>query len=837
MVYPDNFEAKVGFDVVRRQLSAFAESALGREEVGRIAPLTDAAHINRLMGEGREFARLMESDDAPAMDYIADLRESTSRLRLEGTYMEEEELLALRRLLVTVDGIAAAFNKSAEGEYAYPLLHALAEDVAPLTAIERRIEQVIDEEGHIRDDASAELHSLRRQLSAMEGSISRTLHGILKTAQADGLVDKDASPTLRDGRLVIPVAPALKRKIKGIVHDESASGKTVFIEPAEVVEANNRVRELEAAERREVIRILKEVADTIRPHLADIARCHSLTGAADLMVAKRRMAMETGGVYPDVESQPLIDWTLARHPLLQQSLQKQGRKPVPLDIRLDANQRMLIISGPNAGGKSVCLKTVGLLQYMVQCGLPIPVGESSRAGLFLNIMIDIGDEQSIDDDLSTYSSHLANMKAMMRRAGNTTLLLIDEFGSGTEPKIGGAIAEAVLRQLWGKGAFGVITTHYHNLKHFADDHEGVANGAMLYDRHEMKPLFQLAVGMPGSSFAIEMARKTGLPEQVISDATELVGSEYIQSDKFLQDIVRDKRYWESKRQAIHQREKDLEAMTARYEQTIGEIEQSRRDILARAKQQAEELLAESNRRIENTIREIRESQAAKEETRKTREELKAFRQEVDEMDTNATDDLIAKKMQQLQERRERKRRRRMEKARQAASQEVKKPAAEKSTKEEMLQVGDTVRIKGMKSIGKVERVEGSMATVIFGAMRSKMPVDRLLHAEAVPQKQEPQPWQTMAKGTRDALEQRRLSFQPDIDVRGMRGEEALTAVGYFIDDAVVVGMKTVRILHGTGTGTLRHLIRQYLATVPNVETFNDEHVEFGGAGITVVNLS
>ena len=647
------------------------------------------------------------------------------------------------------------------------------------------------------------------------------------------------TPTLRDGRLVIPVAPALKRKIRGIVHDESATGKTVFIEPAEVVEANNRIRELEAEERREVIRILTDFARTVRPHVREILDSYRFLAHVDLLNAKMALAEATQAIEPTVADYPHIDWIAAVHPLLRLSLDKQGKSVVPLDITLTREKRILIISGPNAGGKSVCLKTVGLLQYMLQCGLPIPVGDRSRTGLFEHIMIDIGDEQSIENDLSTYSSHLTNMKQMMRQSNGRTLLLIDEFGGGTEPQIGGAIAESVLKQFCRREAFGVITTHYQNLKHFADSHDGVVNGAMLYDRHEMRALFQLAIGQPGSSFAIEIARKTGIPEEVIRDASEIVGSEYIQSDKYLQDIVRDKRYWEGKRQTIHQHEKSLEQKIARYEAEIKELEQSRKDIIRRAKEQAEELLRESNRRIENTIREIRESQAAKEETKRIREELNAFKAEVSEIDAKADDEMISRKMKQIQERRERQKKRKAEKAEKKTAggggNAVSSESGAKEKTAQRLAAGDTVRIKGLTSVGEIESLDGSMATVIFGGMRTKMRADRLERAER-PKREEPKTYASVGRQTRETIDNRKLNFKQDLDVRGMRGDEAITAVTYFIDDAILVGMARVRILHGTGTGVLRQLIRQYLASIPNVTSYRDEHVQFGGAGITVVDL-
>ena len=697
------------------------------------------------------------------------------------------------------------------------------------------------------------LAGIRHELKKTEGSISRTLYTILHAAQREGLVDKDAAPTLRDGRLMIPVAPGVKRRINGIVHDESATGKTVFMEPTEVVEANNRIRELEGEERREIIRILTVFSDEVRPHVKEILDSYRFLGTIDLIHAKAALADNTKSIEPKVEARPYIDWIQAVHPLLALSLTKQDKKVVPLDIMLTEERRLLIISGPNAGGKSVCLKTVGLLQYMLQCGLSIPVGDRSTCGMFEDIMIDIGDEQSIENDLSTYSSHLMNMKQMMRQSNPHTLLLIDEFGGGTEPNIGGAIAEAVLKQFWKKLAFGIITTHYQNLKHFAEDHEGVVNGAMLYDRKEMQALFQLSIGQPGSSFAIEIARKTGLPEEVIRDASDIVGRDYIQSDKYLQDIVRDKRYWEGKRQTIHQHEKSLEGRIARYESSIEEIDQERKAILHRAKEQAEELLRESNKKIENAIREIREQQAEKEATRRLREELDAFKQEVEDVDSRANDELIERKMRQIQERKRRKEEKRKRAAYSAPdgtaigtpSYKSNEAPSESTEKTDTLTVGSTVRIKGLQSVGTIESTDGKMATIIFGGMRTKMRVDRLERAK------EPQPEQSkseernaqivgsyanLSSGTRAAIDSRKLNFRQDLDVRGMRGDEAINAVTYFIDDAILVGMSRVRILHGTGSGILRQLIRQYLATIPNVSHFRDEHVQFGGAGITVVDI-
>ena len=868
MIYPNNFEHKLGFDEIRRLLKERCLSTLGKEKVDEIAFSTDCHEINEWLNQVREFRRLKEEKDDFPMQFFFDVREAVTRIRMEGTHLEEDEVWDLRRSLETIANIVRYLNRG-EGidnepeESPYPALQRLTEGVVTFPAVIRRIDSILDKFGKIKDSASMTLAGIRHELEKTQGGISRTLYTILHAAQKDGLVDKDAAPAMRDGRLVIPVAPQVKRRINGIVHDESATGKTVFIEPTEVVEANNKVRQLEAEERREIIRILTVFTDEVRPHVKEILDSYQFLAQIDLIQAKAHWAELTKAFEPAVEDKPHIDWIRAIHPLLQLSLEKQGKKVVPLDIRLEGTTdftdskknknvgRLLIISGPNAGGKSVCLKTVGLLQYMLQCGLPIPIGDRSTVGLFEHIMIDIGDEQSIENDLSTYSSHLMNMKQMMKQANARTLLLIDEFGSGTEPTIGGAIAEAMLKQFWQRETFGVITTHYQNLKQFAEGHPGVVNGAMLYDRHEMQALFQLAIGQPGSSFAIEIARKTGIPEEVIKDASDIVGSEYIQSDKYLQDIVRDKRYWEGKRQTIHQHEKSLESKINRYEDELNEIERQRKEILRKAKEQAEELLRESNKKIENAIREIREAQAEKERTRLAREELNTFKEELDTIDTRDNDEAIARKIRQIQERKERKEKRRQEKLAKkednGKSNENTSAAANSqlSTLNSQLKPGDTVRIKGLTSIGEIESINGNQAVVIFGGMRTKMRADRLEHAEKPTtqlSKTEERnnniagSYGMVSKDTRDVIDNRKLNFHQDLDVRGMRGDEAINATTYFIDDAILVGMSRVRILHGTGTGILRQLIRQYLATVPNVSHFRDEHVQFGGAGITVVDL-
>ena len=895
MIYPTNFEAKTGFDEIRTLLKAQCLSTLGKSLVDELTFSSDANQVNRWMEEIREMRRIGEEEDALPLVGFYDVRDSLKRVRLEGTWMEEAELFDLKRSLQTIDQLVKFFYRGepvdddttprydgddnsvpaqadntendafALKQWTWPALHNLADGIATFPVLVQQIEQIIDKFGHMRDTASPELAQIRRELSRVEGSISRILGGILRSAQAEGIVEKDVAPTMRDGRLVIPVAPALKRKIHGIVHDESASGRTVFIEPTEVVEANNKIRELESDERHEMIRILTKMAERIRPHVREMLDSYQFLAQVDLVQAKAQLARQMQAFEPQVQDHPYIDWIRAVHPLLARTLEKKGEKVRPLDIMLTPEKHILIISGPNAGGKSVCLKTTGLLQYMLQTGLSIPVDARSTCGVFNDIMIDIGDEQSMENDLSTYSSHLLNMKNMIRQASPHTLILIDEFGTGTEPQIGGAIAESVLGQFCRRGAWAVITTHYQNLKHFADSHDGIVNGAMLYDRHEMRPLFQLAIGRPGSSFAIEIARKTGLPEEVIHEAENIVGSDYIQSDKYLQDIVRDKRYWEQKRQNIHQKEKELQRRIEQYETEVTDVEKERKAILDKARQAAEELIRESNRRIENAIREIREQQAEKESTRLIRAELETFRQEVENdswkqaakgrkgAGTMSEDD-FQKKVEQIKARRKRHEehlKNKSEREQRAATslREAAIKAAEKAR--EPIAVGAQVRIKGMKTMGTIEDISGKTATLVMGGMRTKLPLSRLESAATKPEQQtendapktrmdeikEGLQSYKMSNMTQNTIDSHRKSFHQDLDIRGLRGDEALVAVQRFIDDAILMGAQRVRILHGKGNGILRQLIRQYLDSEPGVMNYRDENVQFGGAGITVADLS
>ncbi len=851
MIYPTKFEQKIEFTTVRNLLKELCLSTMGKEQVDAITFQTKPEVIRTLLQQTGEFRSILEGEQDFPSHYFFDVRAALARVRVEGTYLEEQELFDLMRSLETVEEVVRFLCQTSDEEEEivteaeqrhalYPALRTLAAEVPIFPFVVQRIHAILDKFGKVKDTASSELLRIRRELASMEGSISRTLNAILRNAQSEGVVEKDVTPTLRDGRLVIPVAPALKRRIKGIVHDESATGKTVFIEPTEVVEANNRIRELEGEERREIIRILSEVSKEIRPHSKEMLRSYGFLGAVDVIQARAHLAIQMKAIEPNIAGGPLIDWERAVHPLLQRSLEKHGKSVVPLDITLNTKKRILIISGPNAGGKSVCLKTVGLLQYMLQCGLSIPVRESSRAGVFDHLFIDIGDEQSIEDDLSTYSGHLQNMKFMIKYSNGRSLLLIDEFGGGTEPQIGGAIAEAVLKQFNLHKAFGVITTHYQNLKHFADAHEGVINGAMLYDRQQMRPLFQLQMGNPGSSFAIEIARKTGLPEEVIADASEIVGKDYILSDKYLQDIVRDKRYWESKRDTVHRQEKQMQQTIARYEQEIQDLQRERKAIIKQTKEEAQQILNASNAKIEHTIKQIKEAQAEKEKTRDARRELNDFNRELEELERKNNEDKIARKIKQLEERKLRKENRKSQKEAEQKDRQAKQAAEQKRREEAQrpIAVGDFVRIKGQSSTGKVMECNGRTAIVTFGMMKTNVEVSRLEHAAEPPKEKNAAALGTMfvSRETQDNMYEKKLQFKPDIDVRGMRGDEAINAVTYFIDDAILLGMNRVRILHGTGTGALRTLIRQYLATVGGVANFRDEHVQFGGAGITVVDL-
>lgn len=771
MFYPENIESKIDFIVIRDELLRRCSSSLGREQVDAMRMETDFETVDRLLRTTDQM-RLAQAD--PMLTFprgeIHDMRESIARIRIEGLFLDEAELDELRKTLAFAAELDTFF--SSMDETRYPLLKEFANRTCGLTAMVRDIDAVLDKYGKLADNASPELARIRRELVNLQGSVGRTLASILRQAKTDGLVDADATPTLREGRLVIPVPPGYKRKIGGIVHDESATGKTVYIEPQQVVDANNHIRELEGAERRERVRILMAVTDRLRPNTQVILDSQSMLAEVDFLMAKVSLANTLHAIRPELINRPMIDWAEARHPVLWLHYEQQGKKVVPLTIRLSAeNNYMLVISGPNAGGKSVCLKTIALLQYMLQCGLLVPVAEQSRAGLFERLMIDIGDEQSIRDELSTYSSHLRNMKAFLRQADNQTLVLIDEMGSGTEPLIGGALAEAILRELVRNHVFGLVTTHYTNLKHFAEQTPGVVNGAMLYDRGAMRPLFQLSIGQAGSSFAIEIARQTGLPESIIQYASEMVGEEHIDYDRQLQDIARDKRYWENKRQSIRQKEKALEERIARYEEQMSAIKAKKREMLEEARQQAEQLLLQSNATIERTIREIKEAKADKEKTKAARQKVEALKVKV-----------------------------------------AKEPGKSQSS----LAASNSSQPKVLRDFSELRKLGKAMAKE---ETKSNISV-------------------------RSTVRQRTLSFERTLDIRGMRVDEALEKLIAYMDDALMVGAGEVTILHGTGTGALKQLTRDYLNDLNRQRRkrgqvpldFGDGDVNHGGAGLTVIQL-
>lgn len=865
MIYPDNFERKIGFSEIRTLLKGKCMSSLGTEWIdNNVAFQTDYAKIRESLQQAADFDRFEQTEDEVYEPNFFDVRQPLLRIRPERTFLEETELFDLKRSLETAIALVTFFcqdDEDSEAEEAdeeedtvdgeggksndddshpYPSLTRMSRDVAIFPQVVKRIDEILNKYGKIKDTASPQLLTIRRSIEMTTRGLSHTLRSIITDAQSQGYIERDVTPTMRDGRLVIPVSPSLKRKIKGIVHDESATGKTVFIEPAAIVDANNKIRELKSEEKREITRILQELTAQIRPYVKDILRSLQYLGHVDYLRALSAFALSFDAVVPDVRPYPLIHWFGAVHPLLQISLKKHGRSMNALDIDLPEKKRIAIISGPNAGGKSVCLKTVGLLQYMMQCGMPVPLKETSEMGVFDGIFIDIGDEQSLEDDLSTYSSHLLNMKNMMKYATRNSLLLIDEFGSGTEPQIGGALAEAILCRFVEAGTFGVITTHYQNLKHFAQTSPTVVNAAMLYDRAQMRPLFALQIGNPGSSFAIDIARKIGIPEDVVKQASDMVGQDYVMSDKYLQDIVRDKRYWENKRKDIHNREKRLEQMTAEYADSMEKFKQERREIIEKSKEEARQLLQDSNAKIENTIRAIKEAQAEKERTKEIRQELEDFKEQA--ANRTADDARIDRALAKLRRRQERKKNGVTGKAnsqsplQQSGNQKSQKTSSQPQDLTAALVPGTYVRIKGQNTIGQIESVKGNSAKVLFGMIHTNVDLKRL-QATAPPKEDNFSKVSTfVSKETRDAMYEKKLHFKPEIDLRGMRADEALSAVSYFIDDAIQLEQSRVRILHGTGTGALRELVRNYLATVPGVKNYHDEHVQFGGAGITVAEL-
>ena len=797
MLYPVNFEHKIGFDSVRSLIDEKCAGSWGVEEAEKISFSNDFDTIVASLTLINEMMSLITDSNALPVPVVIDLRQQFADTKAEGTFLETKDLIALKKNISTLRELVKFISDADPNRF--PSLINFVKDTFTFANIENRIDSIINRFGDVKDNASPNLAQIRRDIIISQNSVSKIMRSVLNKAAEDGLIDKDVTPSLREGRLVIPVSSMNKRRIPGIVHDESATGKTVFIEPTAVVEVNNRIRELENEERREIIRILTEFTNFVRPYYDDILNSCLLVAKIDAIRAKALFSIDIKAIKPYLYSDCRIDWYEARHPLLEKSLTRQGKKIQPLNIRLNKKQRILLISGPNAGGKSVCLKTAGLLQYMLQCGLPIPIHERSNAGIFQSIFIDIGDEQSIENDLSTYSSHLINMKNCIKYSNGKSLLLIDEFGTGTEPQLGGAIAEAVLNRLNTNHVYGIITTHYTNLKHYAAQTEGIVNAAMLYDRNKMQPLFMLSIGTAGSSFAIEIARKIGLPDDVINAASKIVGEEQIDFDKHLQDVARDKRYWEQKRAKIKEEEKKLQSLTEHYDALVQDIKKKEKEIIRNAKEEASQIIKNSNAKIENTIRAIKESAADRNITQSERRELENFKKSLDKQLEKQPD---IKRLKDFHK-------------------------------------GERVRIKGQNIAGTIDAVNGKTAIVFFGQIKSTVDVSKLEHLTAS-QLKEMEKYSTNAVANAKKgfdMRERQLNFSQDIDVRGMRVDEALQAVIYFLDDAQMFNVSRVRILHGTGTGALKSAIRDYLYQSSIVKSFKDEHVQFGGAGITVVDLA
>ena len=819
MIYPSNFEAKIGFTTVRKEINSRCISTMGQYCCEQMHFTSRYDEVMLWLNQTNEFLSILQTKREFPLNYYFDMRSTLKAISVPGSHLSAESLFNLQRSLATVSEIGRFFERSDDGNASpYPNLARLAKTMQSFPEIVNEIGRILDKNGNIKDNASPLLQELRRAIASATASINGLLRKVINAGREAGYLDKDTTPSVRDGRLVIPVSPMHKRKLRGIVHDESASGRTIFIEPEEVVETNNRIREAEAEVKREIVRILTEVTDMIRPHAEELLATYRVLGLIDFIRAKAVFAQDIDGQMPHIEKEPHVELYHAIHPALLLSLREQGKEVVPLNIELNREQRILLISGPNAGGKSVCLKTVGVVQYMMQCGVLPTVYYNSHMGIFNSIFIDIGDQQSIEDDLSTYSSHLQNMKMFLNRGDKRSLVLIDEFGSGTEPQIGGAIAQAILEQLNKSRIMGVITTHYQNLKQFADEAPGIVNGAMLYDRQKMKPLFQLSIGYPGSSFAIEIARKTGIPHEVIDKASEIVGSDYINMDKYLLDIVRDRKYWENKRYDIHQKEKKLNAIAEQYNERLEKLNNEYKAIIKQAREEAQDIIAKSNSKVEQTIKGIKEVQAHKEQTKLVRQQLEDFKQRLAEEGESELKDL--KPMQPV--------------TKQPKQGKAKKNHIAKPDMNAPLQAGDSVLLKGGAStVGTIITVDEKYAVVAFGSIKTRVETSRL---ERTLRKDTAREKPSITKSTADDIRHRQLHFKPEIDVRGMRADEAVQAVIYFIDDAIQFTYKTVRILHGTGTGALKEAIRMYLNTVPDVKNYHDEHVQLGGAGITVVNL-
>ncbi|MDR4987918.1 MAG: Smr/MutS family protein [Bacteroidales bacterium] len=813
MIYPDNFEEKTGFDRIREMLRGQCFSPLGMQEVDKIAFSADIGRIAHLLRQTEEFRQvLLSGEHFPGTNYF-DLSETFAMLRIADTFAEPEVLLELKLSLETILAIIAFLGrKRDDGQPKYPSLSELTSDLLIDDDLPSRINAIIDEKAVVRSNASPELAEIRRQMHQLEQQANRRIARIFSEGKKEGWIQKDVELALRNGRQVIPVAVAFKRRIRGFVHDHSSSGQTAFLEPEEVFEINNQIKELEADERREIIRILKAFADHLRPMIPELEKAFRMLGVADLIRAKARLALEMDAQLPRLKEGPMLNWTQARHPLLYLSYKKQNKHVEPMSIRLDSEVRILIISGPNAGGKSVCLKTCGLIQYMLQCGLLVPMLNHSEAGIFTSLFIDIGDEQSLDNDLSTYSSHLLNMKHFLAQCNESSLFLIDEFGAGTEPRIGGAIAESILERLNEKGALGVVTTHYANLKLMAGKHPGISNGSMLFDSKNIRPLYRLKTGIPGSSFAFEIAKSIGLPGELLEKAAHFAGEQDLDFDIQLQNLEARKAELDEKEQQLRHADDFMSGIIDKYEKLRDDLESRKNEILLKARQEAGDILSGANRRIENTIREIREAQAGTEKTREVRKELAAYIREQEEAIEQSPRPLLPRK-----------------------EKKKKKPVpAAAEVDPTPLQKGDIVRIKGHETQGELIELSGDKAVISTGNIKIRTFVRELEKLKkgsittVTPKKS--------ARGLFD-INEKAASFSPEIDLRGARLDDATKRLQRHLDDAFLLGVPQIRILHGKGDGILRPAIREFLKAVPHVHRIRDEHPDRGGAGVTIVDFS
>lgn len=820
-IYPENFEVKIGFDRIRQMLSDICLCRAGKNFVEKMKFSAKHGSVKYQLETTHEMKQLLLlEENFPQENYI-DASHILDKLKTEGFYPQVEELVQLQKSLHTIRLLKTYFAKDEFSEK-YPELTKLASDVQIFKSVTDEIDRIVDKYGRIKDNASPELKQIRSDIKSKQSSVNQRIQKVLQSAKASGFTDEDAEVTIRNGRPVIPVAASFKRKMGGIIHDESATGKTSFIEPTEIVEITNAIKELEYAERREIIKILTLFANEMRPYIPEILESYKYLGIIDFFRAKAKLAIKLNANKPILLNKQNIEWKDAVHPLLYLSHKANQQEVIPLSLALNIEKHVLVISGPNAGGKSVCLKTVGLLQYMLQCGLLVPASENSEAGIFSKIFIDIGDEQSIDNDLSTYSSHLSNMKFFTQNATETTLFLIDEFGTGTEPALGGAIAEAILENLIEKRCFGVITTHYANLKHFASEHPQIVNGAMMFDTDKIQPLYKLAIGRPGSSFAIDIARKIGLSEKILKRAQESVGEDYVNFDKHLREIIRDKKYWETKRQKIRKVEKRLDELYGKYGGELEQITKERKAILKQAKEEAQNIIKQANSKVEKTIRTIKEAQAEKEKTSAARASLQEYTHQIK---IGKEKNTIDNKLTEIK-----KAEARLVQHNSDLKQTNKVAKKPKQVLE--LKVGSTIKMEGMNGSGEVLKIEGNKITVAFGHMQTIVNRKKL-NVVAADSTQK-------AKGgivISGAVSKRRLDFKSEIDVRGKRADDALITIQQYIDDAIMVSCNEVRILHGKGNGILRQLIRDYIKTIDVVKRIRDEHADRGGTGISIVEFN